>query len=81
MMNETYLNNARHNGTKINENTNQILASLCEIIFLVTGKECNFDILYNGMTIIIREGEENQRYNTCTDAIRALSNIIDTLYA
>ena len=81
MMNETYLKNARHNGTKINENTNQILASLCEIIFLITEKECNFDILFDGSVIVIREGEENQRYSTCTDAIRALSNIIDTLYA
>ena len=81
MTNETYLKNARHNGTKINENTNQILASLCEIIFLITEKECNYDILFNGSVIIIREGEENQRYDTCTDAIRALSNIIDTLYA
>ena len=81
MMNETYLKNARHNGTEINENTNQILASLCNVIFLITEKECDYDILYNGMTIIRREGEENQRYNTVTEAMRALTNIIDTLYA
>ena len=81
MMNETYLKNARHNGTKINENTDQILASLCEIIFLITEKECNFCILFNASVIITREGEEKQHYDTCTDAIRALSNIIDTLYA
>lgn len=79
-MNEIYLKNARKNGDKIYEYTNQILTALCETIFLISGNECSYDLLYNGNVIVTREGEENQRYNTCTDAIKALANIIDTLY-
>lgn len=79
-MKQEYLENARKNGSQIYENTEKIFTALCETISLITDKECSYDMLYNGNVIIRREGEENQLYNTASEAMRALTNIIDTLY-
>lgn len=79
-MNEIYLKNVRKNGDQIYEYTNQILTALCKTIFLISGKECNYDLLYNGNVIVTREGENNQKYENVTSAIGCLANIIDTFY-
>lgn len=79
-MNEIYLKNARRNGDQIYEYTNQILTALCETIFLISGKECSYDILFDGSVTIVREEEKNIRHKSVTDAIISLANIIDTLY-
>lgn len=79
-MKQEYLQNVRHNGTKIFENSQDILYKLTETYSLITGKKCEYSTLYEGTVFISIEGEETITCKKYSEAVITLITMVDKLY-
>ena len=51
-MKQEYVNNMKMYAETIHENTMNVLSNLSNMLYLVTGKQTGFDMMYNGNVVV-----------------------------